>query len=216
MAALCQLCGKLKMMDFIYIVCFLQNCFLGGLFARVDGGGYVSINEQIERALCMSFFIIACVPFAGWWAALAALGVVGLMTGHGQYFVSALLVPQKPEFVDPVVRLFFGEDFRAKFPATYQFHVGDYADYEKHYRRQTQRRCVFGMFVTGTLVGLPAAILALAFGQWVAAALFSLTGLCKAVAYVIGFKFFDNNEVSEWINGGLRTAAALAALCVNL
>ena len=187
----------------LYFIC---ACAFGALFARMDGGGEPKTPEWVERTLCMLVFMIACAPFAGMWALAAYLGVVGIATGHGQYFLARALKRIKPERVDFIVRLFFGRDPRETSALA--------SDLDAYGSTKLYCRCVFGMFVTGTLVGLPAAILALCYGQYAAALLFSLTGVAKALAYIAGYELFKATEPAEWINGFLRTGLALLTLGV--
>jgi hypothetical protein len=187
---------------------------LGAWFARMDGGGWPKAPEIIERLLVMSFFVIACAPFAGWRSLVTLLGTAGIATGHGQYFLARLLRAIRPEFFDFIVRPFFGPDWRTQFPDGHVFTDEEQAFYAAELFPRLYARCVFGMFVTGTMVGLPAALLAAWYGQYDAALLFSLTGVAKALAYILAWRFFKDTEHAEWTNGGLRTALALAALGV--
>jgi hypothetical protein len=72
------------------------------------------------------------------------------------------------------------------------------------------------MFVTGTLIGLPSALLAACYGQWLACLLFSLTGFVKAFAYIISYELYKDTVPAEWTNGTLRSALALAVLYLQL
>lgn len=193
----------------IAAIVFVLSALLGGKFARMDGGGKPVTPEWVERTLCMSFFVIACIPFAGWYCAVAYLGVVGIATGHGQYFLARIWQAIEPERFDFIVRWFFGPDIRT---------TPDFDPQTAHpkYAKKLYGRCVFGMFVTGTLVGLPAAVLSACYGQWIACLLFSLTGFVKAFAYVVGYELFRSTAPAEWINGALRSALALAVLYLQL
>jgi hypothetical protein len=191
---------------------FVIVALLGGWFARMDGGGWPKAPEIVQRLLVMSFFVAACVPFAGWWALLSLAGTLGIATGHGQYFPERALLAIKPEALDGLVCPFFGPDWRTGFPPGHVFTPDEQAHYKAAVYGPLYWRCMFGMFVTGTLTGLPAALLAAWFGQPLAALLFGLTGAAKALAYAAGWQFARSTVPAEWINGGLRTALALGAL----
>lgn len=200
---------------------FVQNIILGAIFGRLDGGGILNTPGWVERFLIMLYFVLACLPYAGWASPLAFIGVAGIVTGHGMYFLSLSAKAVKPEWFDFVVRPFFGEDPRAA-PLFVRFIDNEFEmsveqrdeiqDAMNNYGlKKLYRRCVFGMFVTGSIVGLPAALLCLCFGAWLPALLLSLTGVVKAAAYVIAHRLFQSTVQAEYGNGGARTALALAA-----
>lgn len=207
-------------------VFFVQNVLLGALYGRMDGGGGPKTPEIVERSLILFYFIMACLPFAGWYSPLAFAGIAGIATGHGLYFLARSVKATTPEFFDFIVRAFFGEDPRT----SRQFeHLRGIAPeklspdqsaaiksaMDKYGMTKLYWRCVFGMAVTGSMVGLPAAILALYFGAYWQAALFALTGPIKAFSYAVTWHLFKDTAPAEWLNGGLRTAAALAALLIG-
>lgn len=187
----------------------------GAVFGRVDGGGITRINEWVERALIMFGFVLACAPVAGVWSFAALLGTFGIATGHGQYFLNRMAKYVEPEFFDFVVRPLFGEDPRtwyhntAEPPGVIQIQMDDYGMTKLYWRN------VFGMFVTGTLVGLPSFVVCMAFGASIGW-LFLLTGFAKSVAYVVGYEVFYNTETAEYINGGLRNAICLLVILYTL
>lgn len=203
------------MMHLLAALFFVQNTILGGFFARMDGGGGPKTPEIVERFLCMTYFVLGCLPFAGVYALAAYIGVVGIATGHGQYFLARTLKAIKPERFDFIVAWVFGADWRVQFEKDHVFSQVEIDRYFTVIRQALYRRCVFGMFVTGTLIGLPAAILSLVFGQWIGL-LFLLTGVVKAAAYVFGYEVFRSTLIAEWVNGMLRTAICLAVLFVCL
>lgn len=186
----------------------------GGVTGRMDGGGFFKTPEWVERLLCMLPFVVATIPFAGWYSIIALGGAVGLATGHGQYFLGRLLKAITPERVDFIVRWFFGKDWRTNFPKDYVFTDAETNYYNTDIFPKLYWRNVLGMFLTGTLVGLFAGMLSLYFGEWVAAALFFQTGIVKASAYIIGYHVFKNTESAEFINGFLRTIVALLAFWI--
>lgn len=214
------------MLTSILILAFVFNVALGAIFGRMDGGGVLKTPEWVERSLIMLYFVAACVPFAGWWALAAYAGVAGIATGHGLYFLARQVKATEGERFDFIVRQLFGRD-----PRTAQefWHLRGVAsddlsreDYDRiqtaiysYGRTKLYWRCVFGMFVTGQIVGLPAAILAACFGAWIPAALFLGTGLVKAVAYVVSYEIWGRTEPAEYINGGGRTALAVLALYIG-
>lgn len=205
--------------------------FHGAIHGRIDGGGIAKVSEWVERTLVMSGFVMAAVLFSDWWGLLAYAGVVGIATGHGQYFLNRAVkyIGDKPdgkkgsyERVDPIVRLLFGKDPRtdtkfANMPKAEQV-ISMRGEMEVYGMTRLYWRNVFGMFVTGSLVGLPAAIISVCFGQYQCAAIFACTGIAKAIAYVIGYRFFvkkenpSGTEAAEYINGGLRNVICLAVI----
>lgn len=216
-------------MTFYYFLISFYAIFLGAVWGRVDGGGIAKVNEWLERSLIMFYFVLACAPFAGLYALWAYAGVLGIATGHGQYFLNRAIKylgdradgsKGTYERVDPVVRLLFGRDPRtdtkyAGLDKDVQF-IQIKKAMEEYGTTKLYWRNVFGMFCTGFFVGLPAAILAACFQQWVVVGLMLLTGPVKALAYVVGYQLFNNTESAEYINGGLRTALCVAAVLSNI
>lgn len=189
-------------MDVIFV---LVMCGLGAWFARMDGGGWPKTPEILERLLCMSFFVVACIPVAGVIAPLALVGMVGITTGHGQYFLERMQKYIKPETLDFIVSLFFGKDIRTR--AKYANGLEGttfYAEYGDNYNKLYWRN-LFGMFVTGTLVGLPAGIIFMVNGLPLMGLLLSLTGVVKSLAYCISWETTRGTELAEWLNGFFRT-----------
>lgn len=191
--------------------------FWGAISGRLDGGGLVAdVKEWLERILVMFAFVLACAPFAGFYAFFSLIGVAGIATGHGQYFLSLAVKAIEPEFFDFVVRLFFNQDPRTakKFtvwrnekwliaPQSIKDEV--LKDMNAYGLKKLYWRCVFGMFVTGSIVGLPAFILAIYFEKSYGT-LFLLTGVVKSLSYMTAWKFFKNTEAAEYMNGGGRNA----------
>lgn len=199
-------------MTLFYIISFLYAIGINAVLGRIDGGGIIKMKEWLERLLIMGFFVMAASTFAGWFGLLAAIGVFGIATGHGQYFLNRAIKPIEPEKLDAIVRLFFGDDPRTNEKYNYirgkifsendipklREEIAAYGLHKLYWRN------VFGMVVTGSVVGLPAALLAILYGQWYAAALFSMTGVLKAIAYMLGWHLRHSTVVAEYINGGLR------------
>lgn len=187
----------------------------GSVLGRIDGGGLVKIPELLERSLIMAFFVGAVLPFAGWWSVLSLIGMFGIATGHGQYFLHRAVKYMDPEKVDFIVRLIFGKD-----PRTNVYYVenedqygGLMIDIKDYGENKLYWRCVFGMFVTGTLVGLPSSIIAIVFEQYLIAGILALTGFVKAIAYIVGYEIWEGTEPAEFINGGLRNLLVYISLC---
>lgn len=207
-------------MIFLIVIFFLQNLVLGAILGRMDGGGPPKTPEWLERSLIMAYFVLACMPYAGWFSLLAGVGAFGIATGHGSYFLARTIIATEPERLDFIVRLFFGEDPRSAYKFEHlrgneHYSLTDTAaidaDMKQYGMTKLYWRGAFGMFVTGTLVGLPGVLLCLYFGAWLPALLLSLTGVVKAAAYVIAYELWESTEPAEYGNGGARTALALAA-----
>lgn len=203
----------------------IHMIFLGAIYGRLDGGGITKVYEWLERTLIMFFFVIACAPFAGFWAMFSYTGVAGIATGHGQYFLNRMIRAVEPETLDFIVRLFFGTDPRSqdKYAEYFTVHIDGHppeivnqirSDSIKYGMIKLYWRNVFGMFVTGSFLGLPAVILMSIFGAWIPAALFGLTGVAKAFAYMAGYAINGQTEPAEYINGALRNVICLAVLAV--
>jgi len=193
----------------------------GAVVARIDGKGL--IPKFLSRLLCILPFMLGCY-FAGWYCLFALLGFVGIATGHGQYFLSMERKALGPEFFDRVAQLFFGEDPRAD-KSFLQYRDDNWKDapnsvksslesaIKRYGHKKLYWRSVFGMFVTGSLVGLPACILALIFNLSLTIIIgFLLTGVIKALSYMISHRIFNATEPAECLNGTLRTLVALLPL----
>lgn len=194
---------------------------LGTLLGRADGDGINDMSKNVIRFAILGMFTVVCATFAGWWSILTLLGVFGVATGHGQYFLDRILRGQKEtaENTEPLVKLFFGPDWRVQFSKDHVFTDKEEAYYFSSVYPRLYWRNVFGMFVTGALVGLPATILSVVFGQWLVALLFLLTGPAKAVAYMIGYRFSPgkwDTVVGEYVNGCLRAVICVGVLLLLL
>lgn len=201
-------------MEFFLFLAAVKMIALGAVYGRLDGGGIAKTSEWVERSLIMFFFVLACAPFAGYWSVLAYAGVIGIATGHGQYFLGLTEKPIKPEKVDIILRPLFGKD-----PRTTIQHLSGAAAFftaaklvREYGLKKLYWRCVAGMFVTGTLVGIPAAGICFAFNQYIPGALFLLTGAAKSLAYILGQKLWKSTEPAEYINGGLRNTICVFVL----
>jgi hypothetical protein len=163
----------------------------------------------------MAFFVLACIPYVGFWSILALLGMVGIAKGHGQYFPDRQLVGQRGrvEKVDFILTWIFGTDWRARYDESHEF-----TDNEKfHYFDTIHPKLIYrnaaGMFLTGALVGLPAMILLLSAGHsmgW----LFGLTGFAKVGAYLLPYalKAKEHTVYAEYLNGALRNFICVLVL----
>jgi hypothetical protein len=187
-------------MEFFLTLGAIHFIFLGAIYGRLDGGGIAKTREIVERTLVMFFFVLACAPFAGHWALVAYLGVIGIAVGHGQYFLHRQLVGHKndTEGVDFIVKWAFGKDWRTNMDVGHKFTAEEEKYYYENKYKKLYWRNVFGMFVTGSLVGLPALALAAYFGEYATAAIFSLTGFAKAFAYIVGFEIKRSLEISTY------------------
>lgn len=211
-------------MELFYLLIALKVVLLGAVYGRLDGGGIAKCSEWIERSLIMFFFVLACVPFAGYWSFFAYAGVIGIATGHGQYFLDLNIKAVSGERTDFITRLIFGKDPRTKieyltYRDDYWGNAPRYIKDKIHLEMQDYGlnklywRGVCGMFVTGSLVGLPAFIVSMCFGQ-IEGALFLLTGPAKALGYILGQKFWASTEPAEYINGGLRNVVCLGVVAL--
>lgn len=211
-------------MTLFYITCFLYAVGVNAVLGRIDGGGIIKMSEWLERLLIMGFFVMACSVAAGWWGLLAGLGVFGIATGHGQYFLSRAIKPIEPERVDPIVSFFFGRDPRThekyKYLRGKEFSLNDIPHLREEMAlyglRKLYWRNVFGMFVTGSLVGLFAFLVSIFFIPWYISALFLLTGPSKALAYMIGYKLWKSTVAAEYINGGFRGVICALVIFLSL
>jgi len=123
---------------------------------------------------------------ASYWLALPVgiLTYAGLVTGHGQYFLSLHPKSIKPEFVDFALVPFFGADPRSQVSNDSDAFDGITA----YGADRLYWRCVAGMALTGLLVTLPAGIACLN-------PLLALSGALKAPAYMIGhFVFYHSDK----------------------
>lgn len=201
-------------MIFFWCLIFLFMILSGAILGRMDGGGIVKTPEWVERSLIMFFFVLACAPFASSWALLAFVGVVGIATGHGQYFKNLTIKAIEPEKVDFIVSKIFGPDPRTSSEyAEYRgkelpgFYYGKIASEIDGQERRLLMRNAFGMFCTGFLVGFPAFLLCMAFGQWYGL-YFLLTGPNKAASYML----LPTTEYAEYANGAVRNAICFIVL----
>lgn len=196
----------------------------GALLGRINGGGLIiGLSRWWSRIGIMGMFVACLWVSASWWATIAALGVLGIATGHGHYLARTVRA-YAAEKLDVVVKLFFGKDPRTQGRYAKYEHINhdellsmfpdDAAkmrdEMEGYGLTKLRIRNIFGMFVTGQLVGLFGCIVCLCLGLWPHAALFALTGAAKAIAYGVT----ENTEHSEYINGGLRGAICWGLLVV--
>ena len=218
-------------MTFLFI---LTLCLIGGWLARIDGGAPPYVNEWLERLLCISFFVYSTYAITqDAWALAALAGIFGLATGHGQYFLNRAVKAIEPERLDFIVRLAFGDDPRTADKYA-QWRGEKWNSAPKSVRQAVENdmhaygykrlywRNVFGMFVTGSLVGLPCAIIAIVYGAYVDSLILALTGFAKAGGYIIAYaaytkgylkklgKYLDHDTaMGEFLNGFMRTFLAL-------
>lgn len=185
-------------------------------FSRMDGGGEPKTPEAVERLLCISpFFVLGCFihPIA---ALVSLAGYGGRATGHGQYFPDVegkLIDKDNVEFVDPLVRLFFGYD-----PRVNQAHHEEAANAVQAYGlKKLQLRCAFGMALTGLMVTLPIAIAALWFGHTLIFFLMILAGIGKSAAYLFSFYVLKSPTLyGEYSNGFQQGIFAFTSIAILL
>jgi hypothetical protein len=204
-------------MILFYTLVALWLVFHGAIYGRLDGGGTFKPPELVERILIMYAFVVACSIEAGAWSFLAAAGGVGIATGHGQYFLQLRRMFIRPEYFDFLLTPFFGKD-----PRTTQAVITlpeNHPDIEKAVNdygiKKLYWRCVAGMFVTGTIVGLPAFVI-LAFYVSPYSLLFLLTGVLKSLSYMFAWRFFKSTVPAEYINGGGRNALCLLVILLTI
>lgn len=198
-----------------YILASLKFIFLGAVYGRIDGGGVLKTKEIIERALVMFAFVLACSLYVDFWAFLALLGTFGIATGHGQYFLDRQLVGQRErvERVDFIVKWVFGKDWRENYPQSHKFTEAETQKYYSEIYKKLYWRNVFGMFLTGSLVGLPSGLLMIVVGEIIPAMLFFMTGVAKAASYMVGNLVGKQETVfAEYMNGALRNVICLGAI----
>lgn len=193
-------------MIFFTLIASIKAITLGAIYGRIDGGGILKVNEWVERTLVMSFFVLACAPFVSSWSLVALLGMFGIATGHGQYFLDRKPKYIEPEKLDFLVEACMGKDPRtaSAFKALPEGAQSIVMEINKYGSARLYWRNVVGLFFTGSLVGLPAALLLLASG-WAVGAVLLLTGVCKALSYVVSYALTEKTELAEYLNGGLRT-----------
>lgn len=201
-----------------YTLIIIQFIALGAVYGRINGGG-IEDQRLISRIIIMSAFVLACSVYVNWWALFALIGMFGIATGHGQYFLDRQLVGQKErvERLDFIVKWIFGKDWRENYSENHKFTEAETEKYYSVIRKPLYWRNVFGMFLTGSLVGLPSAVIMLCIGQYIPAVLFACTGIAKALAYIIGDFIQDKfskqgTVIAEYLNGGLRNALCLLVM----
>lgn len=222
-------------LSFIFIL-------LGGWFARMNGGAKPRTNKQIERLLCISFFVYLAYSVSNdFYFLVSILGILGLAVGHGQYFMDLVARSFSPESVDIINRMIFGKDPRTsneykkyrddkwfKFSLKEQQKISKQInqDIDIYGRKKLYYRNAFGMFLTGTLVGLPTGLYLLFNNYYLIGIIISMTGIVKSISYMIGQfgkdkKIMNITEslkwgtaISEFINGSLRTS--LVFICLYL
>lgn len=172
----------------------IQSVILGAILGRMYGNGHTMLNKHVTNLLSMLPFVFVCMATAGPYGLLALIGMFGIATGHGQYFLSLALQQCKPEYFDFIIKPLFGDD-----PRTLPSYVKGTPVLGNLYER-----CLFGMFVTGSIVGIPAAIVCISSGNILGVALL-LTGLAKAASYLVCDKLNLGSERAEYLNGALRT-----------
>jgi len=199
------------------ILASLKFIFLGAIYGRIDGGGVLKTKEIIERLLVMFAFVLACSLYVDFWAFFVIIAIFFAFTGHGQYFLDRQLVGQKErvERVDFIVKWIFGKDWRENYSKKHKFTKEETEKYYSEIRKKLYWRNVFGMFLTGSLVGLPSGFIMLAIGQYIPAMLFFSTGIAKALAYMAGNllgDFVQETVFAEYTNGALRNFICLVVI----
>ena len=184
------------------MIYFLITVFLTlsmTFLSRMHGGGTWDspivnfINKYSLEAFIMSapLAVLTVIATTGWWQLLAlpvfGLSVLGLRTGHGQYMdLGRWKKKIKPEKLDPIVRLFFGEDPNVKTEGS-----GNYW------------RDFFGLFVTGFICTVLPTIILLLTGHILAGIAIALAGGLKCLAYAITAPDTENAEYLRGVFLGL-------------
>lgn len=199
------------MIIFIIALIFVLSCFAGAQYARMDGGGGPKTPELTERLLCIGPFVAPAIFSGGWWGLLALIGMVGLAIGHGPYFLDRLLKGLGGDMpgVDFIVRWIFGPDWRAQFPENHIFTTDEEIFYQESVYPGLLKRNLFGLSLSGFLVGAPAGIICICFGDIGAGISLMLTAFIKPWAYWISY---PDTKPGELLNGTVRSALALVVL----
>lgn len=191
----------------IYIALFLLIAYASiaqSFIARMDGGGEPQTPEFYERVLAVAPYSVLGFlidPIAGV-LNMASYATIG--SGHGQYFPD--MNPKeidRPQSVDPIVRLFFGADPRIEKGLTDAERMTKIQAYGQD---RLYKRNMLGMFLSGlalVIVPVITSFYFLGFTSPVPYLLF-LTSFGKMLAYHITHRLGLTTEEAEYANGGQR------------
>lgn len=209
-----------------------------GWVGRMDGHAPPDTPEWFERVLCMVPVLAlaaACHPL---YVFPSFAGVIGIITGHGQYFLSRAVKAIEPEKIDFIIRLFFGKDPRAadEFKHLRGISENDLSQEDKaliyraitdYGRERLYWRNVAGLSLGGSIVTIPLSIILIIKGAFIAAPIALAAGAQKGLSYMAGYKLADTSfpnympqylkadtEISEYINRAVFTALIYAAFKV--
>lgn len=137
------------------------------------------LHRPWNQILFAAPYALLCTPpnVDSWWIApiVLALATLGVLTGHGQYFLDRQLKDIKPETLDFLLVPFFGKDPRTE-NSVYGYMT--YGDSKLYWRN------VAGLSVTGAAITLPAGIA-------LADPFIALSGAVKVPCYMLGQKIYD-------------------------
>ena len=161
------------------------------------------MNKTFKNALWSTpFTILSVLGYSQAGYSSTVLWIVGILTfslcmlkatGHGQYFLARMLKAIEPERFDFLIKPFFGQDWRTKFPEGHKFSPTQKAHYELEVKPKLYLRNVVGMSMVGFLA-VSGAVLTFSYLNPVAGAIIALGGLAKGLAYVIGETLLPNNK----------------------
>lgn len=189
---------------FIIFTATSAGCFFGRM-----RGGPPDVPDLIEDMLFCSVLLFAMIILGvGWVPALIAytLSIIGVRTGHGQYFPSVIGKYIKPEKLDFIVRWIFGSDPRCDWRYKDIHEYGVLTDMESDIRiygpDRLYRRCITGLSITGGAITL-APFIALLFVNPVAALALLIAGALKGPVYHVMHKMKFYTEGGEYGTGGV-------------
>lgn len=211
---------------FSIVISLIVIASLGFLY-RAHGGGFVNFPWKIAEVLIG--IVLASVAYlltqnpadAG---IAFALAVVLKVLGHGQYMTLDFSKTQKyiePEKIDTPLGWFFGEDPRTATNLVGLTKTAVKAKVAKAINtygiNKLYNRCLVGLALSGSLVGLGLAIGLASAGMLLEASVVIVGfGIAKASAYALGWKFYPAKatETGE-IVAGLLTGTVLALLILT-
>lgn len=184
------------MMTFCILLISYALCM--GWVGRMDGGGPPKTPEWFERFLVMAPVMAFGSLFGFWPMLFAEAGIVGRITGHGQYFLARMVKAIEPEFFDFIVRPLFGADPRTlpEFADLIDIPVDNIEperlkeiaeEMDAYGWNRLYWRCVMGMSVTGLVVMLPLALIVVSHLHLLAAGIIIIAGLQKGLSYMVGY-----------------------------
>lgn len=158
----------------------------------------------LERLIGAALFFYPAT-FYGPYGLISFIGTLGIVTGHGQYFLDLQIKAIKAEKIDFIVSLFWGKDPRTQYghlsgaaqTASVNKAVNEYG------MRKLYWRCVTGWSVKGLLTALPAAG-TLSFFAPNVGMIYLLYALFLPASYMVSYKFFNRSEPAEYMKGAAR------------